>query len=128
MSPRRRALIAPWAGRLLADIAVAPFVSGSASLGVAPAPGGSLTRWFDTVRVRPSVASTFAESQADIHILTGAAAALQAGVLRRHYRDHRLEWMIRAGGLQVVIDGLNAGNIRFTDLARLADQPRLEAR
>lgn len=120
----------PWFGGArfgLADIVVAPFIAGSAGLGVCPSAHGPLARWFDAVRARPSVAKTFAESQADIRILTGAAAAREAGSLKRHYRDHRLEWMIRAGGLQVVIDGLDAGDIRFTDLSRLPDQPRLKA-
>jgi hypothetical protein len=35
------------------------------------------------------------------------------GLMKREYRDHRLEWMIRSGGLQVVLDGLRAQNIRF---------------
>ncbi len=41
-------------------------------------------------------------------------AALAAG-FKREYRDHRLEWMIRAGGLSVVQDGLAADNIRFVE-------------
>lgn len=118
----------PWFGGAafgLADLAVAPFVSGSTGLGLPIAPGSRLAAWFAAVCERPSVAQTFAESLADIDILTGAAAALEAGVLKRHYRDHRLEWIIRAGGLEVVTAGLAADNIRFTDLARLEAQPKL---
>jgi len=59
----------------------------------------------------------------DVHEVTVAAqaaeldpdamrAALAAG-FKREYRDHRLEWMIRAGGLDVVVTGLAANNIRF---------------
>jgi glutathione S-transferase/RNA polymerase-associated protein len=40
--------------------------------------------------------------------------AIRSGQFKREYRDHRLEWMIRSGGLQVVQDGLAAGNIRFS--------------
>jgi glutathione S-transferase/RNA polymerase-associated protein len=36
------------------------------------------------------------------------------GYFKREYRDHRLEWMIKSGGLEVVLRGLEAGNIRFT--------------
>ena len=41
-------------------------------------------------------------------------AALAAG-FKREYRDHRLEWMVRAGGINIVQAGLAADNIRFTD-------------
>ena len=43
---------------------------------------------------------------------------VSSGAFVRHYRDHRLEWMIRSGGLQVVIDRLADRTIRFTDTAR----------
>jgi RNA polymerase-associated protein len=32
----------------------------------------------------------------------------------REYRDYRLEWMIRSGGMEVVLAGLRAGTIRFS--------------
>ncbi len=52
-----------------------------------------------------------------------AAAAAMAGAgslfakgsgQRREYRDHRLEWMIRSGGLDIVIAGLTDDTIRFS--------------
>ena len=33
----------------------------------------------------------------------------------RQYRDHRLEWMFRNGGADVVIEGLLRGDVRFSD-------------
>ncbi|HEY9747158.1 MAG TPA: hypothetical protein V6C63_00550 [Allocoleopsis sp.] len=42
------------------------------------------------------------------------AQLLKQGLLKREYRDHRLEWMIRMGGLQVVLEGLEQDYIRFT--------------
>ncbi|BFL63698.1 hypothetical protein SKB0092_17760 [Roseomonas mucosa] len=33
---------------------------------------------------------------------------------RREYRDHRLDWMIRSGGIEVVLAGLRDNNIRFS--------------
>jgi glutathione S-transferase/RNA polymerase-associated protein len=36
-----------------------------------------------------------------------------SGLFVREYRDHRLEWMLRSGGAQVVLDGLEKKNIRF---------------
>ncbi|MND06896.1 hypothetical protein D3C83_285550 [compost metagenome] len=43
-----------------------------------------------------------------------AAGRLASGAIRREYRDHRLEWMMKSGGVQVVLDGLAKNNIRFT--------------
>ncbi len=42
-------------------------------------------------------------------------AAVKSGLFKREYRDHRLEWMIRSGGIDVVIEGMEAGNIRFSN-------------
>ena len=41
--------------------------------------------------------------------------ALLAGLFKREYRDHRLEWMIRNGALDVVQVGIERRNIRFTE-------------
>ncbi len=38
---------------------------------------------------------------------------LEQGLFKRQYRDHRLEWIIRMGGLSVVLDGIEKDNIRF---------------
>jgi glutathione S-transferase/RNA polymerase-associated protein len=46
------------------------------------------------------------------------AKLLEQGLFKREYRDHRLEWMVKSGGLDVVAQGLAKGNIRFSpDLA-----------
>ena len=41
------------------------------------------------------------------------ALAIKTGGKVREYRDHRLEWMIKSGGIEVVFAGLRDGNIRF---------------
>ena len=64
-------------------------------------------------------------SHADLSLIESVASVLEQGLLKRHYRDHRLEWMLRAGGLQVLLDGLKSDNVRFTDIARLRDMPKL---
>jgi glutathione S-transferase/RNA polymerase-associated protein len=46
--------------------------------------------------------------------IEGLKAAVTSGVFKREYRDHRLEWMIKSGGISVVLDGLDKDNIRFT--------------
>jgi len=41
------------------------------------------------------------------------AGAYASGERRREYRDHRLEWMVKSGGIHVVLAGLRDNTIRF---------------
>ena len=66
------------------------------------------------IRERPSVAKTFRSSRPRAERMGDAAARLASGAIRREYRDHRLEWMMKSGGVQIVLDGLAKNNIRFT--------------
>ena len=34
-------------------------------------------------------------------------------VLQRQYRDHRLEWMMKSGGAEIVLAGLANGTVKF---------------
>ena len=45
--------------------------------------------------------------------MTDVAKLVEEGLFKRQYRDHRLEWMIKVGGLDVVAKGLERDNIRF---------------
>lgn len=45
--------------------------------------------------------------------MTEASQMYVTGERRREYRDYRLEWMIKSGGLEIVQAGLQARNIRF---------------
>jgi glutathione S-transferase/RNA polymerase-associated protein len=45
--------------------------------------------------------------------MSAVAGIVEAGLFKRQYRDHRLEWMIRSGGIEVVLKGLEKDNIRF---------------
>jgi stringent starvation protein A len=53
------------------------------------------------------------------NLLDGAARmpatveAFKTGRKVLQYRDHRLEWMIKSGGIEVVLAGLRSGTIRF---------------
>ena len=62
-----------------------------------------------------SVAATFKEFEAAAGSMGDAAQRLASGAIQREYRDHRLEWMIRSGGLDVVLEGIKNGNIRFSN-------------
>ena len=97
------------------DLSVVPYVNGSAGHGHAP--GGKLGDWLARANARASVRDTMAEARAlrDAGADMGSVAKLvEQGLFKREYRDHRLEWMIRSGGMAVVADGIARNNIRFT--------------
>jgi glutathione S-transferase len=97
-----------------ADLSVAPYVNRSFHYGFGTPSGSPLDKWRDRIRERPSVAKTFREFEAASERMGDAAARLASGAIRREYRDHRLEWMMKSGGIQIVLDGLARNNIRFT--------------
>ena len=41
-------------------------------------------------------------------------ALIESGSFVREYRDHRLEWMMRSGGRDIVLDGMTKKNVRFS--------------
>jgi glutathione S-transferase len=95
------------------DLSVAPYVNGSVGVGHPPAEGSRLAAWLARVNARPSVAQTAQESR-QINIGdTNLAQLVEQGLFKREYRDHRLEWMIKSGGVEVVLKGLERDNIRF---------------
>ena len=96
------------------DLSVAPHVGTSISVGNPPAPGSKLAAWVRRAFARDSVDKTIAEARAFNMPSSGLSEAVKAGLFKREYRDHRLEWMIKSGGIDVVLDGLKAGNIRFS--------------
>ena len=103
----------------MGDLCVAPFLNGSVGFGNGPKPGTALADWLARVNERPSVAASASaarDAAAQAATSLGVVAQLIAsGLFRREYRDHRLEWMIRSGGLEVVREGLAKQNIRFVD-------------
>ncbi len=98
-----------------ADLSAIPIVSAFIVHGIPPADESAVAKWMARARQRPSVAKTEEESLAVVPLLEALQDAVGDGVFKRHYRDHRLEWMVRSGGLQVLLDGLGEGNIRFTE-------------
>lgn len=99
-----------------ADASVLPHLLGSEAFGLGPAPESGLGAYLARGRERPSVQAGREEIAAlgdGGASLDAVRAALEAGLFKREYRDHRLEWMVRHGGLAVVQEGLARGNIRF---------------
>ena len=96
------------------DLAVVPFVQAAAITGSPPAEGSALAAWLARVIERPSVADTMqaaTQSMAGFEMLPQLVAS---GQFRREYRDHRLEWMLRSGAVDVILDGIRKDNIRFS--------------
>lgn len=98
------------------DLSVVPYLNGSVGHGHPPVEGTKLAAWLARANARPSVAACVA----DIAQLNAAGASManvaelvEQGLFKREYRDHRLEWMIKSGGVDVVLKGLERDNIRF---------------
>ena len=97
------------------DLSVAPHMNLSIAVHkLAPETDSPLANWFKRVNSRPSVAQTLQEANEALSDLGQFAQLLEQGFFKREYRDHRLEWMIRMGGIQVVRDGIEKDNIRFS--------------
>lgn len=96
-----------------ADVAVAPLLHRSVLNGMGPGEGSALAAWYARTAARPSVAMTFAEYAASAARMPATLEAFKSGRKTREYRDHRLEWMIKSGGIDIVLAGLRDGNIRF---------------
>lgn len=100
------------------DISVVPFINGAAGFGAIPQDG--LGDWLARANQRRSVRAC--REAAEAVAFDSAAVSLEAvktamdqGLFKREYRDHRLEWMIKTGGLQIVAEGLEKNNIRFVE-------------
>jgi len=101
-----------------ADLSVVPYLNGARGNGIAPSEASPLGQWLARANKRPSVAKSAGAAAAVVSSMTNVHAAIQSGVFKREYRDHRLEWMIRSGGLDVVLEGLKNDNIRFSNELR----------
>jgi glutathione S-transferase len=101
-----------------ADLCVVPYLNGARGNGVGPDEASPLGRWLKRANERPSVAKSAGAAKAVVTSMTGVHKAIESGMFKREYRDHRLEWMIRSGGLDVVLEGLEKDNIRFSNELR----------
>ena len=106
--------------RGLADAAVGPFgartpyVAGAAGRGCAPPAGTRLADWYARMLTRPSVARCVADIAPVLGSFEQLKGLLAQGLFKREYRDHRLEWMLRSGGVEIVLEGMRKNNIRFS--------------
>jgi stringent starvation protein A len=91
-------------------------VNRSYAYGFGPFEGTRLLAWLMRARERESVKQTFVEFEKGLAGLRDPAVreVYLSGARKREYRDHRLEWMVKSGGIEVVLKGLEKGNIRFS--------------
>lgn len=98
-----------------ADIAVVPYVNRTFLYDMLDV-DSPIGKWRARVMQRPSVKQTFEELETATNKMKDTFKDwFKPGTgLRREYRDHRLEWMIKSGGLDIVTQGLRDKNIRFS--------------
>lgn len=99
----------------LADMAVVSVMMGSAAYRIVPEKGTKLGVWWEAVSRRPSVKQLIQANVDETKSMKAAVGSFSTGAFRRQYRDHRLEFMVRAGGLEIVAQGLEKDNIRFSE-------------
>ncbi|HEX4860974.1 MAG TPA: glutathione S-transferase family protein [Rhizomicrobium sp.] len=102
----------------LADLSVVPYLNGARGNGIGPDESSKLGQWLKRANQRPSVAKSAKAAATVVSSMTDVHKAIESGMFKREYRDHRLEWMIRSGGLDVVLEGIEKGNIRFSNELR----------
>ncbi len=96
------------------DVSVYPYVAGSTGNGFPPPGGSELSAWLERVSQRESVRKCAAAALEALAGFQNLGPIIEQGLFVREYRDHRLEWMMRSGGKQIVLDGMAKGNIRFS--------------
>lgn len=99
-----------------ADLCVSPYTARSHALGIGLAEGSALDNWRKRILENPSVKQTTEEMEAAIKQMEAVFKSTfgPGSGKRREYRDHRLEWMVKSGGIDVVNEGLKKNTIRFS--------------
>lgn len=96
------------------DLAVVPYVNAAAASGNPPPEGSALARWLARCVEREAVKRTLAAAAESMAGFEQVSALIESGAFVREYRDHRLEWMMRSGGKDIVLEGMARSNIRFS--------------
>ena len=96
------------------DLSVFPVVNAAAFNGFPPTPGSRLADWLQRMQLRASVQKVMAAAMESMAGFEALPQIIESGHFVREYRDHRLEWMLRSGGVDIVLDGMKRKNIRFS--------------
>jgi glutathione S-transferase len=97
------------------DAAVVPHINISVGSGNAPKAGSRLADWLARANARASVAACEEAAKVFLDAKIDFGRIIESGMFRRQYRDHRLEWMMRSGGLPIVLEGIEKRTIRFSN-------------
>ncbi|HUA34075.1 MAG TPA: glutathione S-transferase family protein [Candidatus Binataceae bacterium] len=97
------------------DLSLYPYVRGSVVWGMPPAPESPIGKWLARVEPRESIRKTIAATSDFTGGMDVLPQMLASGGFTRQYRDHRLEWMLRSGGVEVVLEGIAKKTIRFSE-------------
>lgn len=100
----------------MGDLVVFPYLSTAALFKFGPVDDTPLAAWLARMRERPSVQQVLGEAKAALASFRDMGDKIARGEVRRQYRDHRLEFLIRAGAGEIIEQGQAAGNIRFSTL------------
>ncbi len=95
-----------------ADMSVIPHMNASRVMRMAPEQE-NLLAWLDRMNARPSVTETVAEVKQSLDDFKALMGAVRTGSARRQMRDHRLDWLLRAGGAPILEARMAADNVRF---------------
>lgn len=57
---------------------------------------------------------TFDEAEIVFKSMADMKDVFVSGERKREYHDHRLEWMIKSGGLKIVREGIQKDNVTFS--------------
>ena len=99
-----------------ADIFVAPHLLGASQAGLLLS-SGRLVAWLARVRERSSIASVEQGTTAFMAAIT-PEDAMRWMTVPRQYRDTRLEWVIKAAGIEVLVERMASGKVCLSrDLA-----------
>jgi glutathione S-transferase len=96
------------------DLSAWPYVAGSAMNGFPPPAGSHLAAWLERASARDSTQRCAAAVGPVLESFQNLGPLVESGAFVREYRDHRLEWMMRSGGVEVVLDGIARKNVRFS--------------
>jgi len=73
----------------------------------------ALRDWMIRANSRESVKATLGEVKDALPGYKDMMSRIHQGKEKRHYRDHRLDWLIRAGGSSIIFDRIAKQTVRF---------------
>ena len=95
-----------------ADICVLPHLNTAKVMKNGP-DSAKLNAWLERANSRPSVQATIAEVKEAMPIFKDIMARIRIGEEKRHYRDHRLDCLVRSGGSPILFDRISDNSVRF---------------